>query len=216
MTPSSAVIISRADLVVRLRDHLRDDPTVTVLDATDAPPPAERVVACAQTMVAMGRAFAATPSALELIERLRASNPCADIRVLADDAAGIPTLLNAPLRPPAQVALQAASHPLTRPTRRAARYALPSHVKAIVNGARVTLVNLSRLGAQVRSPELLRPGQRVQLETEDKRRCEGLVVWSALEMDRPTRSAFFRAGIAFRNEADGDAIDRYCSLMRPR
>jgi hypothetical protein len=202
MTPSSTLIVVERDVVCALREHLRNDPTVHVLDASDAAPSPSQVAGGAQPLLVIGRSFANASASLPFIEQFRVANQNADVRVLADDGTGVPHLLKARVSPPALPALRSASYPLARRTRRSARHRLPDLVRAIVNGSSVQVINLSALGAQVVSTEILRPGQRAQLTLAGVSRTiriEGLVAWSTLEMDRPTRALRFRAGLAFPN-----------------
>ena len=64
-----------------------------------------------------------------------------------------------------------------------------------VDGNAAALVDLSTVGAQVVSPTVLKPNQRVRVTMENgKLKCSGAVVWAAFEMPKglPTR---YRAGI---------------------
>jgi hypothetical protein len=173
-----------------------------VVDATEAAPVVSQVAASAQTVLAIGRSFADAPGALPFIEEFRITNPTTDVRVLTDDRTGVPELLKARVTVPGHLALRSASYPLARQTRRASRHAVAAGTTALVNGATVRVINVSALGVQVVSPEVLRPGQRAQLTlgaASKAVRIEALVAWSTLEMEQPARTLSFRAGLAFPN-----------------
>ena len=67
------------------------------------------------------------------------------------------------------------------------------------------LVDLSTVGAQVVSPTVLKPNQRVRVvlgEGKGAVKCSGAIAWAAFEMPKgmPTR---YRAGIDFGTDAPG-------------
>jgi hypothetical protein len=94
--------------------------------------------------------------------------------------------------------LNALAHALpSRPERRAARVRLPADEQALLDGQPVTLIDLSAVGAQVRSHTVLKPRQRIRLVLPPERgsvRAVAVVAWSTFEMS-PTPT--YRAGIAF-------------------
>jgi hypothetical protein len=201
MTVSNFVIVAEGDVVGALREHLRADATMMVFDASEAARFVSRLPPNAPRVLAIDRSFADTPTALSFLEEFRGRHPQADIRMLAGDSTGAPQLLKTPITPPADGALHSASYPLIRPTRRTHRHALAADVAAIVNGTNVRVIDLSAMGAQIVSPEIVRPAQRavLTLSLPSKTvRVEASVAWCALEMDQPTRKLAFRAGLAFR------------------
>jgi hypothetical protein len=92
-------------------------------------------------------------------------------------------------------------HPFERgPTRRAARVRVFADLKAEIDGAPAALVDFSLLGAQVLSPIILRPNQRVRmilLEEGEPIRATAGVAWSSFERSRNPASLVFRAGMEF-------------------
>jgi len=97
-----------------------------------------------------------------------------------------------------QVWLSVLAEPLpARPTRRAARIQARDEEQAFIDGTAVTLLDLSASGAQVKSPVVLRPQQRVRLVLPPERgsvKTAAIVAWSRFEIG-PT--PHYRAGIAF-------------------
>jgi hypothetical protein len=94
--------------------------------------------------------------------------------------------------------LQGLAHALpARPERRAARVRVPADEQALIDGQPVTLIDLSAVGAQVRSQTVLRPRQRIRLVLPPERgsvKAVAVVAWSTFEIG-PTPT--YRAGIAF-------------------
>jgi hypothetical protein len=195
---STALILVRPDTLPRVRQHFDADESIAIFDASDGLPSVTVVQATAQMLLLVERQFAETPAGLEFIERFREASPDTEIRVLSEMPGGMPTLLEqAPTRP-AHLALRAASQPLRHtPGRRAPRVNMPPDATAIVNGVTVRLVNISEHGAQVLSPEILKPGEHVHARLPDTPRRRAVVVWSAFEMLRDTNRPGYRAGLSF-------------------
>jgi hypothetical protein len=106
-----------------------------------------------------------------------------------------------------QVWLSVLAEPLpARPQRRAARVRTRDDEQAFIDGAPVSLLDLSAVGAQIRSSTVLRPQQRVRLALAADRgstRITAVVAWSTFEVG-PT--PHYRAGIAF-SRAIPDLVD---------
>jgi hypothetical protein len=84
-----------------------------------------------------------------------------------------------------------------RPERRAARVRAQADEKVLIDGQPVTLIDLSAVGAQVRSPAVLKPRQRIRVVLPPERgsvRAVAVVAWSTFEIG-PTPT--YRAGVAF-------------------
>jgi PilZ domain len=96
-----------------------------------------------------------------------------------------------------------------RGTRRAPRFKIVSGIEVMIDGNPATLINLSNVGAQVVSPTILRPNQRVRMilpDTERPLRFSAGVAWAAFEM--PKSGTQYRAGIEFF-DAEAEPIDKY-------
>jgi hypothetical protein len=97
-----------------------------------------------------------------------------------------------------QVWLSVLAEPLpARPQRRAARVRAREDEQAFIDGAPVTLLDVSTSGLQVRSTIVLRPQQRVRVVLSPERgsvKTQAVVAWSSFEIG-PTPQ--YRAGIAF-------------------
>jgi hypothetical protein len=193
-------------------------------------------------LVALERLFAATPRGTALINRIRADPALVDteIRVLAHDSdysrvlprparpAGPTAGMSPPASSPA-VAAAAATTPKHETsaatldaqsldptgTRRAPRIRIAANVDVLVDGNPATLVELSTYGAQVVSPTILKPNQRVRMALTDEGgliRCNGTIAWAEFEIPRNAPSQY-RAGIEFV-DADAAAIDAFCARHR--
>jgi hypothetical protein len=155
-------------------------------------------------VVALERLFAATPRGAALINRVKAdpSLRASEIRVVSHDS----DYLRVSPRPAAP-----APAPLDqRGTRRAPRVRISPRADATVDGHQASLVDLSTVGAQVVSPGMLKPNQRVQVVLADDSglvRISADVVWASYEIP-PKGRPRYRGGVAFI-DADATAVDAY-------
>ena len=95
-----------------------------------------------------------------------------------------------------------------RGTRRAARVKIEATIEVLVDGNPATLIDLSPVGAQVVSPTILRPNQRVRVSLPGDGgiiRLNATIAWAEFEL--PPQ---YRAGIEFV-DADPDAIDAFAA-----
>lgn len=197
-TPGSAIILVCPDFLARMRQHFEVDPSVSVFDASEIVPPVNVVSARAQMLLVVERVFAELPAGTDFLDRFREANATAEIRVLNNDPGGLPSVLQQAVTHPAHLALRSASQPIGRVTgRRVLRVQMPAHAAAIINGVSVKLVNVSPLGAQVLSPSMLRPGERVSARLPGNPRLHGTVVWCAFELSPETHKPEYRAGLSF-------------------
>lgn len=198
VTTSVSMIVLRPDILARLRQHFDQDEGIAIFDASESIPPVNVVQTTAGMLLLVERTFVEDASGLDFLERFREASPATEIRMLVEAPGGLPTALEQPPTHPSHLALRAASQPLRHtPGRRARRVAMPPDTTAIVNGVTVKLVNISEHGAQVLSPEILKPGEHVHARLPDAPRRRAIVVWSVFEMLRDTRRPGYRAGIAF-------------------
>lgn len=195
--PTSAIILSKPQVVARIRQHLESDAAIVVFDASEKLPPLNVVASRAQMMLLVGHTFAELPAGYEFLERFLEVNATAEVRVLLDDRNGWPRVLQEAISGPAHIALRAASQPLHRmPARRAQRVDMPDDAKVLINGSPVRLVNLSPLGAQVLSPKVLKPGEHLSVRLPNEPRCAAKVIWSTFEPSTASGPQY-RAGLAF-------------------
>lgn len=103
------------------------------------------------------------------------------------------------------------------PIRRAPRLRVPSHLRAVIDGNLAAIVDFSMLGAQVLSPIILRPKQRVRVTLVNKAEAAPLrasagIAWSSFEKSRAMAEPHFRAGMEF-SEVDRQVRALYERLM---
>ena len=161
-------------------------------------------------VIALEKQFAAPSRGAALIKRIKADpklRKC-EIRVVSHEGDGedVPQ----PEAPPQGVDADAAPVKLDqRGTRRAPRVKIVDGVEVLIDGSPAVLVDLSVVGAQVVSPTILRPNQRVRMILPDEERpirCVAGVAWAAFEM--PKTGPRYRAGIEFFDAESGN-LDRF-------
>lgn len=192
-----------------------DDETPQALEAISARRPA---------VVALERVFAATSRGASLITRIK-SDPAlsaVEIRVVAHDTDYVRVSRRAnppespapamPTQPEAAVAVVAPTQPLDyRGTRRVPRIRVAGTVEVLLDGNPATLVDLSAIGAQVVSPTILRPNQRVRMALPDEVglvRFNATVAWASFELGHGHAAPRYRAGIEF-NDANPQAVEAF-------
>ena len=86
-----------------------------------------------------------------------------------------------------------------------------------MDGATVALVDLSVFGAQVVSPAVLKPNQRLRFSLTDQWgavRCNAVVAWATFELPRAGGPGpHYRAGFAFL-DAEADAVTAFANRHR--
>ena len=96
-----------------------------------------------------------------------------------------------------------------RGTRRAPRFVVAKGIEVMIDGNPAALINLSVVGAQVVSPTILKPNQRVRMTLQDRGgpiRVMAGVAWAAFEM--PKSGPVYRAGIEFY-DAEAGNVERF-------
>lgn len=188
---------------------------------TDALRALEEILRRRPKTIALERQFAATPRGAALINRIKADATLGDseIRVVAHDsdyvrvvprpAAPSPAVAGVEFAP---VVIAPPAPPLDlRGTRRAQRYKIKGEMTVLLDGNAARLVDLSEVGAQVISPTVLKPNQRVRVALTDDHgalRFNGVIAWAAFEIPSQ-RGPHYRAGVNFV-DADPNAIGAFC------
>ena len=195
-----AVLKDRSDLVEA--QAFLDTEALRALDVITRQRPA---------VVAMERLFAATSRGTALINRIKADPALTgcDIRIVSHDGpAGAPASA-------AATAVAASTSPLDqRGTRRAPRTRVAGTIDILIDGVPVALVDVSVIGAQVVSPSILKPNQRIRLTLPDGTgpvRVSGSVAWASFEM--PKGGVRYRAGIEFV-DADAKAVGSWIAKLK--
>jgi hypothetical protein len=222
-----SVLIGAADLLPKLQERVNDGQT-ELLSFTDADAlrALDAITKRRPRLIALERQFAATPRGAALINRIKADPALAqsEVRIVAHDSdvARVSPRRQPETQDPAGAASAAtavaapapiATQPLDqRGTRRAPRFRMAPELEVLVDGHQAVLVDLSTIGAQVVSPNVLKPNQRIRmslLDPDGAIRFNATVAWASFEIP-PKSGPRYRAGIEFI-DASGDAVESYCS-----
>ncbi len=206
------MLIGSAELLPHLTNRTGGDPgellQFTDVDALRA---LEAITGRKPEVVAIEKGFAGTPRGAALINRIKAdpSLTACEIRIVSSSADPVKVSKAKP----------AETAPLTggiaapldqRGTRRAPRFLVSGQVEVLVDGNLAILVDLSTSGAQVLSPTVLKPNQRVRMALSDEHssvRFNASVAWASFEIPKNVNPRY-RAGIEFI-DADKSAVNAY-------
>jgi hypothetical protein len=223
MPTECTVVIAPPDLMSALCDRLRALPGELVACAdTDIPHAIDVVVERRPERVAIERLFAATSRGAALLTRLKADPGLLDveIRIVSHDSDYSRVSPRRPLMNAAASVPAAAAAPAPeldrRGTRRAERANILETVSVLVDGSQARLIDLSTLGAQVVSPNVLKPNQRVRVSMVDERvtlRVQALVIWARFELPSGGAGPAYRAGLEFSG-ADAEDVGAYIARHR--
>jgi hypothetical protein len=186
--------------------------------------------------------FAATPRGAALINRIKTDPQLAhaEVRVMshtgdyvrqvvkpsvvqqtpaaaamASRGGSTPAAAPSPDAPPAPA--EEAPRPLDwHGTRRAARFRTKPGVEIQLDGNAASVVDVSRVGAQVLSTTILRPNQRVRVSIsgeETVMRFRGTIAWAKFELPKATGGPRYRAGVEYM-DADPAAVDEFCAKSK--
>lgn len=206
------MLIGSAELLPHLKDRTGGDPgellQFTDVDALRA---LEAITERRPAVVAIEKDFAATPRGSALINRIKADPSLvnSEIRIVSPTADPVKVTKAKTAEAPATPATPPA--PLDqRGTRRSPRFRIAGQVEVLVDGNLATLVDLSTIGAQVLSPTVLKPNQRLRMSLSDEHssvRFNATVAWASFEIPKNTNPRY-RAGIEFI-DADKAAVNAY-------
>lgn len=234
---AQTVLIAAPEHLQALKEHGYAD-ALAFSDA-DALKALEAITKEKPPAVVLERLFAATSRGAALIKRIKADPALTGckIEIVSHDgkplvpkkkkndtgpaaaAPAPPATAPEPPPPPAPAAPAAAAAATAAPvapldqrgTRRAPRFIVAKGVEVLIDGKPASLINLSVVGAQVVSPTILKPNQRVRMVVNDSDgpiRIAAGVAWAAFEM--PKSGPVYRAGIEFF-DAEGSTgnLDRF-------
>lgn len=177
-------------------------------------------------VVALEKMFASTPRGAALINRIKADPSLveSEIRVVSPDTTHTRISAKRADPPPsvqggsaATATATAGVEPKVQPldhygTRRAPRFKVAGTVDVLVDGNSATLVDVSTVGAQVLTPTVLKPNQRIRMALQEDSgpiRFNAAVAWAKFEIP-PQSGPRYRAGIEFI-DANASALDAYCN-----
>jgi hypothetical protein len=209
---SRIVLIGSADSLPALRKGLDAAAEVETFPETDALEALDHIVRTKPAVVAMQEEFSATSRGQALINRIK-DDPAitAEVRIMAREAAQHRVAAKRG-GGSAAVAVDERKPALDqRGTRRAPRTRVKDGVEVAVDGNPAALVDISPVGAQVISPTVLKPNQRVRIQMGDSKhpiKCSGAVAWASFEMPKG-QATRYRAGIDFESGANAEGIGKF-------
>jgi hypothetical protein len=211
---SRIVLIGPADALPSLQERLDPSAEVQTFNDSEALEALDHIIRTKPVLVAMEDEFSGSSRGIALISRIKDDTTLSgvEVRVMARDAVENRVAVKRSKSGSHAVAVVEPKNGLDqRGTRRALRNRIKDGVEIAVDGNPAALIDLSTAGAQVVSPTVLKPNQRVRVVMGDGRaavKCSGAVAWAAFEMPKglPTR---YRAGIDFGEAADGPNVDRF-------
>jgi hypothetical protein len=225
--PVAVLVIAAHNLMGPLRERVQVDGEILTYPDTEPIQALQTIMEQRPSLVVLERLFAATPRGAALINRIK-SDPLlahAEVRVMSHTGdysrQVVKPSVSTPAPAPSTAGAEDAEVEMSRTpvateeaprnldwhgTRRAPRFRLRSGVEVQLDGNPAAVVDLSTFGAQVISPTVLRPNQkvRINLPNEDfTLRFRGAIAWAKFELPKPPMKApQYRAGIEF---VDGDA-----------
>jgi CheY-like chemotaxis protein len=231
---AAALVIAAQNLIASLREHVKVDGEVVTFADTEPIQALQAIMEERPSLVILERLFAATPRGAALINRIKSDPQLShtEVRVMSHTGDYMrqvvkpSTASGAPAGQPAatdtateaqssgaSVATAAAPKALDwHGTRRAPRFRVRDGVELHLDGNRAAVIDLSTVGAQVISPTVLRPNQKVRITipVDDlTMRFRGAIAWAKFELpDAPVKAPQYRAGVEF-TDADAKAIDTF-------
>jgi hypothetical protein len=221
---AAALVIAAENLMPALRERVKVEGDIVTFSDTEPIQALQAIMDQQPGLVVLERLFAATPRGAALINRIKSDPQLAIVEVRVMSHSGDysrqvvkPTAVPTPAAHPVgaggaqsaatPVATEDAPRPLDwHGTRRAPRYRVRSGVELQLDGNPAAIVDLSTVGAQVISPTILRPNQKVRITVPNDDfvlRFRGAIAWAKFELPRPPATApQYRAGVEF---VDGDA-----------
>ncbi len=197
----STVLIASDDLLTRWTARAGDASRVVAVAATDPDAVVSALSGPGLDAVVIEQVVVTTASGFALMDRLLGDRLLrgTQVRLLTPDRT-LELMSSEPGDVPPHEWLCSLSDPLPpRPERQAMRFPAAQDEQAYIDGQAVTLIDLSAVGAQVRSASVLRPRQRIRMVLSPARggvKTVAVVMWSQFEI-AGTRG--YRAGLAFAN-----------------
>ena len=214
-------MIASADVLPAMKQrHVTEE--VVAFSDVDANLALEEILRRRPHAVELERHFAATPRGAALINRIKADPTLeqSELRVVSHDSdfsRVVPRAPGAaPLTPAPAVAILEAVAEVEpaldqRGTRRAPRFKIGGEMGVHLDGNAAMLVDLSTVGAQVISPTILKPKQRVRVALTDDHgtmRFNAAIAWAFFEIPA-NHAPHYRAGVDFV-DADSSAVGAFC------
>jgi hypothetical protein len=231
---AAALVIAAENLMPALRERVKVEGDIVTFSDTEPIQALQAIMDQRPGLVVLERLFAATPRGAALINRIKSDPQLATVEVRVMSHTGDysrqvvkPTAVAAPATPVGAGGAQPATAPVAtedapRPldwhgTRRAPRFRVRSGVELQLDGNPASIVDLSTVGAQVISPTILRPNQKVRITVPNDEfvlRFRGAIAWARFELPKPPVTApQYRAGVEFV-DGDAGALDKVIERTR--
>jgi hypothetical protein len=211
MAIATSVVIVRPEHLVSIKKRLSEADFVAVFSETEWLQVEDSILARPPEVLVMQSGFAATSRGATLVSALKnkSREHGTALRVFIEDEVKAPLILTETGLPPADALLET-SRPLDRAgTRQAARYPM-NRRDIIVNGDPGNLIDMSVSGAQVQTPQRLRPLKvaRMSVLTDaGEMKLQGTVAWAIAVPGAGVIQ--YRAGIEFVNP-DKKKLTAFC------
>jgi hypothetical protein len=232
---AAALVIAAQNLMPALRERVKVDGEIVTFADTEPIQALQTIMEQRPGLVVLERLFAATPRGAALINRIKSDPDLAHAEVRVMSHTGDYTrqvvkpskVAAAPAGQSAATATATASQASGSPvatadappkaldwqgTRRAPRFRVRAGVELHLDGNPAAVIDLSTVGAQVISPTVLRPNQKVRITipVDDLlMRFRGAIAWAKFELPKaPVKAPQYRAGVEF-TDADAKAIDNF-------
>jgi len=239
---AAALVIAAQNLMPALRERVKVDGEVVTFADTEPIQALQAIMEDRPALVVLERLFAATPRGAALINRIKSDPQLAhaEVRVMshtgdytrqvvkptaktpppATGGGGGTSDETASAPQPSSAPVATAEQPKAldwQGTRRAPRYRVRAGVELQLDGNPAAVIDLSTVGAQVISPTVLRPNQKVRISLPNDDfllRFRGAVAWAKFELPKPpVKAAQYRAGVEF-TDGDASAIDSVINRNR--
>jgi hypothetical protein len=226
--PAAALVIAAQNLMPALRERVNIDGECLEFADTEPIQALQAIIEQRPSLIVLERLFAATPRGAALINRIKSDPQLAtcEVRVMSHtgdytrqvvkpapvEAASVG---HSPAGGQASGGVATAEPPRLdwHGTRRAPRHRVRDGVEIQLDGNPAMVVDLSVVGAQVISPTVLRPNQkvRISLPADDfVMRFRGSIAWAKFELpSAPERAPQYRAGVEFV-DSDPAALETFC------
>jgi hypothetical protein len=236
---AAALVIAAHNLMPALRERVEVTGDVLTYPDTEPIQALQTIMEQRPPLVVLERLFAATPRGAALINRIKSDPELGhvEVRVMSHTGDYSRQVVKPSVPSPAPshagngggtaAAVETAEAPVVtedapKPldwhgTRRAPRFRVKTGIELQLDGNPAALIDLSTVGAQVISPTVLRPNQKVRINLPNDEfvlRFRGAIAWAKFELPKPPVTApQYRAGIEFM-DGDAKAIDSVISKAR--
>ena len=224
----SAVVIAASNLMPALQERIVDEGELLTFADTEPIQALQSILEHKPHLIVLERLFAATPRGAALINRIKTDPQLShsEVRVMSHTGDYVRQITrpavaassgssggSAKDAPQGAVATADGQRLDWHGTRRAPRIRVRGGVEIQLDGNPAAVVDVSSVGAQVLSPVILRPNQKVRVSVPNDEvvmRFRGTVAWAKFELPKPSAAPVYRAGVEFL-DADNKAMDAFAS-----